>query len=80
MREVAHPLFLKLASSLRDGLVSAEKLETRATGKAGMILPAEMPAPARTTDRPVSVLLPRGAPKLLLPKTYMNRAGAQGNA
>ncbi len=35
----AHPLFLKLAENLRAGQRMAERLETAATGKLGLILP-----------------------------------------
>lgn len=35
----AHPLFLKLADNLRAGMRKCEDLETRATGRVGMILP-----------------------------------------
>ena len=44
-----HPLFMKLADNLRKGHAQAEKLRTRKTGKAGIILPGMGPAPHRDT-------------------------------
>lgn len=35
----AHPLFLKLADNLRAGMRMADRLETAATGRVGLILP-----------------------------------------
>jgi hypothetical protein len=58
-RKVAHPLFLKLAESLRKLANDAEILKNRATGRVGMILPEPLPGPHRDT-RPVSVRLPSG--------------------
>ena len=38
----AHPLFNRLAENLRAGLKAAEDLRDKATGRVGMILPANM--------------------------------------
>lgn len=75
-RNKAHPLFTKLAENLRNGLTAAEHLQNAATGKIGMILPDEPPAPQRES-RPVQIRLPSG---LLVPKSYINRAEVKGNA
>jgi hypothetical protein len=57
---LAHPLFLKLAENLRAGAASVERLETRPTGKVGMILPKPLPGPSRTEGRPMQVITPGG--------------------
>ena len=53
----AHPLFLLLADNLRKLLVVCAGLESRATGRVGMILPKPRPGPHRES-RPVQVLAP----------------------
>ena len=62
---LAHPLFLKLAEKLRFGAEQAQRLETAATGKVGMILPEVQRAPTRTQSRMVQV--PSG---LIVPREY----------
>ncbi len=60
-----HPLFVKMAENLRALQVKAVELQTRATGRAGTILPAVLPGPHRDT-RPVGFrATPHG---LLVPK------------
>jgi hypothetical protein len=53
----ARQLFTKLEITLRKIVASAHDLETKATGKVGMILPDTSRAPHRDT-RPVSVIVP----------------------
>ena len=67
-RAAAHPLFVKLAENMLAGLKSCTELETRATGRSGMILPNEPPAPHRET-RPVQVMRPSG---LIVPREFGN--------
>jgi hypothetical protein len=62
---LAHPLFLKLAEKLRYGAEQAQRLETQATGKVGMILPEPQRPPIRTQSRMVQV--PSG---LIIPRDY----------
>lgn len=62
---LAHPLFMKLAENLRAGAASAERLETAATGRVGMILPEVRRGPDRTQGRPVQVRTTPGG--LILP-------------
>lgn len=64
---LAHPLFLKLAENLRAGAKSAERVETMATGRVGMILPKPMAGATRTQGRMVQV--PSG---LILPREYVS--------
>ncbi len=54
----AHPLFVRLAENLRFGMACAERVETQATGRIGMILPKPLPGPPRTQGRAVQVLQP----------------------
>ena len=58
-RDQAHPIFAKLAETLRAAHYHAERVRTAATGKLGPILPPELPGPHREV-RPVQVLLPGG--------------------
>lgn len=58
-RKVVHPLFAKLADTLRMLAHEAERLKTAATGRMGIILPDELPGPHRDT-RPVQVMRPSG--------------------
>jgi hypothetical protein len=64
------PLFRKLGENLRMLEKAAEGLETRATGRMGMILPDVQAAPMRASGRPVQVLAPmerRTAGGIILP-------------
>jgi hypothetical protein len=63
---LAHPLFLKLAENLRGGIAMAERVETMATGRVGMILPKPRRGPDRTQGRMVQV--PSG---LIVPREYV---------
>lgn len=47
--------FAGLAEILRVALAQAHDLETKATGRIGVILPDVLPAPIRTEGRPVAV-------------------------
>jgi hypothetical protein len=51
----AHPLFVKLAEHLRFAMKIADDRRTQATGRVGAILPEPLPAPTRTSGRPVVV-------------------------
>jgi hypothetical protein len=44
-----HPLFMRMAQNLRALEAKAEELRTKATGRAGMILPVPLPGPHRDT-------------------------------
>ena len=63
----AHPLFLRLAEHLRTFLKLVEDLETKATGRLGLILPRPLPGATRTEGRMMQVKTPGG---LLLPPGY----------
>jgi hypothetical protein len=54
------PAFRKLADNLDAMIVLAKNLETKRTGKVGMILPEMLTPDSRTQGRPVSVILPPG--------------------
>ena len=54
---LAHPLFLWLAENLRAGAKACERLQTKATGRRGMILPKTR-SEVRTAGRPMQVKLP----------------------
>lgn len=64
-RHSPRPLFVKLADNLRAGAAAAERLETAATGRVGMILPRQARV-ERTEGRPMQVM---SAPhqRLILP-------------
>jgi hypothetical protein len=49
-----HPLFVKLAENLRAAEAKAEQVRNAKTGRLGIILPRQMPAPHRET-RPVHI-------------------------
>lgn len=51
---LAHPLFVRLAENLRHGAKRVEELETRPTGRIGMILP-KLRRTVRTEGRSVQV-------------------------
>lgn len=53
-------MYRKLANILRAALDRAIELETKRTGKRGLILPTPAPAETRTQGRPVRVILPPG--------------------
>ena len=53
-----HAYFREIETWLRQLLSCADSLETKATGRVGMILPKPQAGPTRTQDRPVQVLLP----------------------
>lgn len=52
--------FAGLAQILRNGWLRAHELETKKTGRPGLILPKPLPAETRTQGRSVSVILPPG--------------------
>jgi hypothetical protein len=62
---LAHPLFLKLAENLRAAQKRAHELQTRATGRVGMILPDALPGATRTEGRMVQV-----KSGLIVPESY----------
>lgn len=51
--------FKGLAEILRRGQIAAKNLATKRTGRSGIILPKEQPAPHRE-NRPVQIILPEG--------------------
>lgn len=53
-----HPLFMRLAETLRACQILAENLRDKKTGRVGMILPKPKAAPIRTQGRPSQILLP----------------------
>jgi hypothetical protein len=53
-----HPLFMKLAETLRALHKMTDDLRDKATGRVGMILPEVQKAPMRTQGRPMQVLMP----------------------
>ena len=54
-RKISHGLFKKLADNMRVMEVSVNRIETSATNQVGAILPKPLPAPIRTSGRPVQV-------------------------
>lgn len=62
---LAHPLFRKLAEKLRQVVAKIDEMDTKATGRVGMILPKPLAGPARTQGRMVQV--PSG---LIVPREY----------
>ncbi|MGA9315580.1 MAG: hypothetical protein WBV77_13250 [Solirubrobacteraceae bacterium] len=59
IRQVAHPMFAKLAEMLEKAHRDADRLKTMATFRVGMILPKPLPGPHRDT-KPIQVITPGG--------------------